>query len=60
MTLNCSALAPSLIESELFGHEAGAFTGAAQRRIGRFEAANGGSLFLDEISLIPVETQEKI
>jgi len=60
VTLNCSALAPSLIESELFGHEAGAFTGATQRRIGRFEAANGGSLLLDEISLIPVETQEKI
>lgn len=58
--LNCSALAPSLIESELFGHEAGAFTGAARQRIGRFEAANGGTLFLDEISLIPIETQEKI
>jgi len=60
VTLNCSALAPSLIESELFGHERGAFTGATQQRIGRFEAANGGTLFLDEISLIPVEVQEKI
>ena len=60
VTLNCSALAPSLIESELFGHEAGAFTGAARQRIGRFEAANDGTLFLDEISLIPLETQEKI
>jgi psp operon transcriptional activator len=60
VTLNCSALAPSLIESELFGHERGAFTGATQQRVGRFEAANGGSLFLDEISLIPMEVQEKI
>lgn len=58
--LNCAALAPSLIESELFGHEAGAFTGARQQRKGRFEAAHGGTLFLDEISLIPRETQEKI
>jgi len=60
VTLNCSALSPSLIESELFGHERGAFTGATQQRIGRFEAANGGTLFLDEISLIPMEVQEKI
>ncbi|MBI5093154.1 MAG: phage shock protein operon transcriptional activator [Candidatus Hydrogenedentes bacterium] len=60
VSLNCSALSPTLIESELFGHEAGAFTGAAQRRTGRFEAANGGTLFLDEIGNIPVETQEKI
>lgn len=60
VTLNCAALSPSLIESELFGHESGAFTGARQRRIGRFEAASGGTLFLDEISLIPCETQEKI
>ncbi|MCX8035556.1 MAG: sigma 54-interacting transcriptional regulator [Candidatus Sumerlaeia bacterium] len=60
VTLNCAALAPSLIESELFGHEEGAFTGATRKRIGRFEAANGGTLFLDEISLIPIETQEKI
>jgi len=60
ITLNCAALSPSLIESELFGHEEGAFTGARKRRIGRFEAADGGTLFLDEISLIPIETQEKI
>ena len=60
LTLNCSALSPSLIESELFGYEKGAFTGAAQRRIGRFEAADGGTLFLDEIGNIPLEVQEKI
>jgi psp operon transcriptional activator len=58
--LNCAALAPTLIESELFGYEAGAFTGAVQRRAGRFEAADGGTLFLDEIATIPVEVQEKI
>ena len=60
LTLNCSALSPSLIESELFGYEKGAFTGAEQRRIGRFEAADGGTLFLDEIGNIPLEVQEKI
>ena len=60
LTLNCSALSPSLIESELFGYEKGAFTGAVQRRIGRFEAADGGTLFLDEIGNIPLEVQEKI
>ncbi len=60
LTLNCSALSPALIESELFGYERGAFTGAAQRRIGRFEAADDGSLFLDEIGNIPMEVQEKI
>jgi len=60
VALNCAALAPSLIESELFGHEAGAFTGAARRRIGRFEAAHGGSLFLDELGGIPLEVQEKV
>jgi psp operon transcriptional activator len=60
LTLNCSALSPSLIESELFGYEKGAFTGATQRRVGRFEAADGGSLFLDEIGNIPMEVQEKI
>jgi len=60
LTLNCAALAPSLIESELFGHEAGAFTGAVARRTGRFEAAHGGTLFLDEIGAIPFEAQEKI
>ena len=60
VALNCAALSPTLIESELFGHEAGAFTGAGQRRAGRFEAADGGTLFLDEIANIPVVVQEKI
>jgi psp operon transcriptional activator len=60
VTLNCSALTPSLIEAELFGHEAGAFTGAQGRRAGRFEAADGGTLFLDEIGMIPMMVQEKI
>jgi len=58
--VNCSALTPSLIESELFGHEAGAFTGAQRRRKGRFEMADGGSLLLDEISEIPLELQAKL
>jgi psp operon transcriptional activator len=60
VALNCSALSPSLIESELFGYEKGAFTGADQRRTGRFEAADGGTLLLDEIGSIPMEVQEKI
>ena len=60
VALNCAALSPSLIESELFGFEKGAFTGALQRRIGRFESADGGTLFLDEIGNIPLEVQEKI
>ncbi len=60
VALNCAALSPSLIESELFGYEKGAFTGAQQRRTGRFEAAGGGTLFLDEIGGIPIEVQEKI
>ena len=55
--VNCAALAPGVITSELFGHEAGAFTGASQRRQGRFEVAEGGSIFLDEIAEIPAETQ---
>ena len=59
-TLNCAALSPSLIESELFGHERGAFTGARERRIGRFEATDRGTLFLDEIGATPMEVQEKI
>jgi psp operon transcriptional activator len=60
VALNCSALNPSLIESELFGYEKGAFTGAEKRRSGRFEAADAGTLFLDEIGSIPIEVQEKI
>ena len=60
VTINCAALPSTLIESELFGYEKGAFTGAAGRRTGRFEAAEGGSLFLDEIGNIPMEVQEKI
>ncbi|MBN2059222.1 MAG: phage shock protein operon transcriptional activator [Deltaproteobacteria bacterium] len=60
IALNCSALNPSLIESELFGYERGAFTGADQRRTGRFENADNGSIFLDEIGTIPLEVQEKI
>lgn len=58
--LNCAALAESLLESELFGHEAGAFTGAARRRAGRFELADGGSLFLDEIASATPAVQEKL
>lgn len=60
MTLNGAALSQNLIESELFGYESGAFTDARKRRVGRFEAADGGSLFLDEIGLIPMVAQEKI
>jgi len=55
--VNCAAIPPSLIASELFGHEKGAFTGATQRRMGRFEAANGGTIFLDEIGDLPPEIQ---
>jgi PAS domain S-box-containing protein len=60
VTVNCAALPPSLIESELFGHERGAFTGAAARRLGRFEIANGGTLFLDEIAELSLELQAKL
>jgi psp operon transcriptional activator len=60
VALNCSALVPSLLESELFGHEKGAFTGATGMRSGRFEAAHEGTLFLDEIGILPLEVQEKI
>jgi len=58
--LNCASLPDTLLETELFGHEAGAFTGATQRRIGRFEVANGGTLFLDEIANATLKAQEKI
>lgn len=57
VSVNCAALAPSLVASELFGHEAGAFTGAAKRRIGRFELAHQGTLFLDEIAELSSEVQ---
>lgn len=60
VALNCAALAPGLLESELFGHEAGAFTGAVRQRLGRFEKAQDGTLFLDEMGLLPMEVQEKI
>lgn len=59
ITVNCAALPPTLIESELFGHEKGAFTNAAARKIGRFELANGGTIFLDEIGELPIDLQAK-
>jgi formate hydrogenlyase transcriptional activator len=55
--VNCAAIPPSLIASELFGHEKGSFTGATQRRLGRFESANGGTIFLDEVGDLPPEVQ---
>ncbi len=60
LALNCAAIPETLIESELFGHEKGAFTGAALRRIGKFEQCDGGTLFLDEIGDIPAATQAKL
>jgi two-component system, NtrC family, response regulator AtoC len=60
VTVHCAALAPTLLESELFGHEKGAFTGAYERRIGRFEQAQGGTLFLDEIGEIDASIQIKL
>ena len=60
VTVHCAALAPTLLESELFGHERGAFTGAHERRIGRFEQAQGGTLFLDEIGEIDATLQVKL
>src|ERR1700726_1059942 len=58
--LNCATLAETLLDSELFGHEAGAFTGATRRRLSRFEIADGGTLFLDEIATASLAVQEKI
>src|ERR1700726_2905204 len=57
VSVNCAALAPSLIASELFGHEKGAFTGAIQKRLGRFELADGGTIFLDEVGELSPDTQ---
>jgi PAS domain S-box-containing protein len=57
ISVNCAAFAPTLISSELFGHEKGAFTGATQRRLGRFELADGGTIFLDEVGELPPDTQ---
>ena len=57
MSVNCAAILEDLIASELFGHEKGAFTGATQRRLGRFELAASGTLFLDEVGELPAETQ---
>ena len=58
--VNCSAISAGLVESELFGHVKGAFTGAFERRVGRFELADGGTIFLDEIAELPLETQVKL
>ncbi len=60
IAVNCAAISRELVESELFGHEKGAFTGADARRVGRFEAASGGTIFLDEIGDMPLETQAKV
>src|SRR5262245_9829291 len=60
ITLNCAAIPTGLLESELFGHEKGAFTGAMTQRLGRFELAHGGTLFLDEIGDLPLELQPKL
>jgi transcriptional regulator with GAF, ATPase, and Fis domain len=60
VTVNCAALPPTIIESELFGHEKGAFTGASSGRVGRFEIADGGTIFLDEIGELAVELQAKL
>ena len=58
--INCGAIPQGVVESELFGHEKGAFTGALQRRIGRFELADKGTLFMDEVGELPLDTQVKL
>lgn len=58
--VNCAVISPSLIASELFGHEKGAFTGALQKRLGRFESADGGTIFLDEGGELPSEMQTSL
>jgi transcriptional regulator with GAF, ATPase, and Fis domain len=60
VTVNCAALPPTLIESELFGRERGAYTGALARQIGRFEMAHGSTIFLDEIGELPLDSQAKL
>ena len=60
VSINCGAISPGLVESELFGHEKGAFTGAVNRKIGRFELADGGTIFLDEIGDLPLDLQVKL
>ena len=58
--MNCAAIPRDLVESEMFGHERGAFTGATERRLGRFELAHGGTLFLDEVGDLSQEAQAKL
>ena len=60
IAVNCGALAENLVEAELFGHERGAFTGAVQKRDGRFKAADGGTLLLDEVAELPLPPQAKL